>query len=127
MLFIFSTLELIRNLWQLKTAVFLNWCLICVLPLKWINLTPVFLFQRFGEFLPTFVANDASSSDFTSYPSMLDADVSTILDRFFDTASLLVALLALLNVVFVRLVFGVSAEFSFFMTTSVPGTGSQCY
>jgi hypothetical protein len=120
MFFIFSTPELIRNLWQLKTAVFLHWCLICALPLKRIKLTPVFRFQRFGEFLPTFVANDASSSDVTSYPSMLDADVSTILDRFFDTASLL-------NVVFVLLVFGVSTEFSFFMTTSVPGTGSQCY
>ncbi len=28
MLFIFSTPELIRNLWQLKTAIFLHWCLI---------------------------------------------------------------------------------------------------
>ena len=127
MLFIFSTPELIRKLWQLKKAVFLHWCLICAVPLKWIKLTPVFRFQRFGEFLPTFVANDASSSDVTSYPSMLDADVSTILDRFFDTASLLVALLALLNVIFVRLIFGVSTEFSFFMTTSGPGTGNQCY
>jgi hypothetical protein len=128
MLFIYSTPELIRNLFQLKTAVFLHWCLICAVPLKWNNLTPVFRFQRFGKFLPTFVANDASSSDVTSYSSMLDADVSTILDRFFDTASLLVALLALLIVVFVLLIFGVSAaEFSFFMTTSVPGTGSQCY
>jgi hypothetical protein len=27
MLFIFSTPELIRNLWQLKTAVLLHWCL----------------------------------------------------------------------------------------------------
>ncbi len=33
MLFIFSTPELIRNLWQLKTAVFPHWCLICALPL----------------------------------------------------------------------------------------------
>ena len=31
MLFTFSTPELIRNLWQLKTAVFLHWCLICAL------------------------------------------------------------------------------------------------
>jgi hypothetical protein len=31
-LFIFSTPELIRNLWQLKTAVFLHWCLICAVP-----------------------------------------------------------------------------------------------
>ncbi len=31
---LFSTLELIRNLWQLKTAVFLHWCLTCVVPLK---------------------------------------------------------------------------------------------
>jgi hypothetical protein len=29
MLFMFSTLELIRHLWQLKTVVFLHWCLIC--------------------------------------------------------------------------------------------------
>jgi hypothetical protein len=28
MLFIFSTPELIRNLWQLKTTVFLHWCLL---------------------------------------------------------------------------------------------------
>jgi hypothetical protein len=33
MLFIFSTPELIRNLWQLKTVVFLHWCLICAVPL----------------------------------------------------------------------------------------------
>ncbi len=33
MLLIFSTLELIRNLWQLKTAVFLHWCLIRAVPL----------------------------------------------------------------------------------------------
>ncbi len=33
MLFIFSTTELIRNLWQLKTAVFLHWCLIRAVPL----------------------------------------------------------------------------------------------
>ncbi len=32
MLLIFSTPELIRNLWQLKTAVFLHWCLICAVP-----------------------------------------------------------------------------------------------
>ncbi len=28
----FSTPELIRHLWQLKTAVFLHWCLICAVP-----------------------------------------------------------------------------------------------
>jgi hypothetical protein len=33
MLFIFSTPELIRHLWQLKTAVFLHWCLIHAVPL----------------------------------------------------------------------------------------------
>ncbi len=33
MLFIFSTPELIRNLWQLKTAVFLHWCIIRAVPL----------------------------------------------------------------------------------------------
>jgi hypothetical protein len=27
-------IELIRNLWQLKTAVFLLWCLICPVPLQ---------------------------------------------------------------------------------------------
>ncbi len=32
MLFIFSTPELIKNLWQLKKAVFLHWCLICGIP-----------------------------------------------------------------------------------------------
>ena len=32
MLFIFYTPELIRNLWQLKTAVFLHYCLICSVP-----------------------------------------------------------------------------------------------
>ncbi len=29
MWFIFSTPELIRHTWQLKTVVFLHWCLIC--------------------------------------------------------------------------------------------------
>ncbi len=29
MLFIFSTPVLIRHLWQLKTVVFMHWCLIC--------------------------------------------------------------------------------------------------
>jgi hypothetical protein len=33
MLFIFSTPELIGNLWQLKTSVFLHWCLIRAVPL----------------------------------------------------------------------------------------------
>jgi hypothetical protein len=32
MFFLFSTPELIRNLWQLKTAVFLHLCLLCALP-----------------------------------------------------------------------------------------------
>jgi len=32
MLFIFSTPVLIRHLWQLKTVVFLHWCLICTVP-----------------------------------------------------------------------------------------------
>jgi hypothetical protein len=32
MLFLFSTPELIRNLWQLKTAVYLYWCLTCAVP-----------------------------------------------------------------------------------------------
>jgi hypothetical protein len=31
---LFSTPELIRNLWQVKTAVFLHWCLTRVVPLK---------------------------------------------------------------------------------------------
>ncbi len=43
MLFIFSTPEIIRHLWQLKTAVFLHWCLICVVPFLSIN--PEALFQ----------------------------------------------------------------------------------
>jgi hypothetical protein len=34
MLFIFSTPELIRHLWHLKTSVFLNWSLICAVPLN---------------------------------------------------------------------------------------------
>jgi hypothetical protein len=34
MLFMFSTLELIRHLWQLKTVVFMHWCLICALLLN---------------------------------------------------------------------------------------------
>ncbi len=34
---IFSTPELIRNLWQFKTAVFLHWCLICAIPLEQIE------------------------------------------------------------------------------------------
>jgi hypothetical protein len=33
-LFIFKTPELIRNLWQLKTTVFLHWCQICAVPLN---------------------------------------------------------------------------------------------
>ncbi len=35
MLFIFSTAELIRNLWQPKTVVFLHWCLKCAVPLSY--------------------------------------------------------------------------------------------
>jgi hypothetical protein len=35
----FFTPELIRNLWQLKTAVFLHWCLIRVVPLTLVQLT----------------------------------------------------------------------------------------
>jgi hypothetical protein len=34
MLFIFSTPELIRNMWQLETAVFLHWCLLCAVPIN---------------------------------------------------------------------------------------------
>jgi hypothetical protein len=30
----FSTSELIRHQWQLKTAVFLHWCLKCALPFR---------------------------------------------------------------------------------------------
>jgi hypothetical protein len=33
MLFIFSTPELIRNLWKLNTAVFIHWCVIRAAPL----------------------------------------------------------------------------------------------
>ncbi len=35
--FVPLTPELIRNLWQLKTAFFLHWCLICAVPLLWIS------------------------------------------------------------------------------------------
>jgi hypothetical protein len=35
MLFIFSTIVLIRHLWQLKPVVFLHWCLICAVPLSY--------------------------------------------------------------------------------------------
>jgi hypothetical protein len=41
MLFIFSTPELIRNLWQLKTAVFLHWRLICSVPFQNLRVTKV--------------------------------------------------------------------------------------
>ncbi len=34
MWFIFSTPVLIRHLWQLKTVVFLHWCLICTVLLN---------------------------------------------------------------------------------------------
>ena len=34
MLFVFSTQVLIRHMWQLKTVVFLHWCLICALLLS---------------------------------------------------------------------------------------------
>ncbi len=34
MWYIVSTLVLIRHLWQLKTVVFLHWCLVCALPLS---------------------------------------------------------------------------------------------
>jgi hypothetical protein len=34
MLSIFSTPELIRHPWQLKTVVFLHWCLMCAVSLK---------------------------------------------------------------------------------------------
>ncbi len=33
-MFIFTTPVLIRHLWQLKTVVFLHWCLICSVPLQ---------------------------------------------------------------------------------------------
>ncbi len=42
MLFIFSMPELIRHLWQLKTVVFLHWCIICTLVL-YITATVVLL------------------------------------------------------------------------------------
>ncbi len=43
MLFIFSTPEIIRNLWQLKTAVFLHWCLLCAIPFCKQIRPPIFL------------------------------------------------------------------------------------
>jgi hypothetical protein len=35
--FIFSTPELNRHLWQLKTSVFMHWCLICAVPFRGLN------------------------------------------------------------------------------------------
>jgi len=40
----FSTPEINRNLWQLKTAVFLHWCLICALPLSPSSVTKSIVF-----------------------------------------------------------------------------------
>ncbi len=66
MLFIFSTLELIRNMWQLKTAVFLHWCLLHAVPL---NRT----FVQFSYFIDGTTEIGTEISD-----SLLDND----LDRF---------------------------------------------
>ena len=44
MLLIFSTPVLIRHLWQLKTVVFLHWCLICAALLNlaiWVAQQPI--------------------------------------------------------------------------------------
>ncbi len=38
MLFIFSMPGLIRHLWQLKTAIFLHWCLICAVLFSWLHI-----------------------------------------------------------------------------------------
>ncbi len=43
----FSTPELIRNLWQLKTAVFLHWCLISAVPFFCPNLFKLFTWTKF--------------------------------------------------------------------------------
>ncbi len=45
MLFIFSTPELIRNLWQLKTAIFLHWCLIYAVTLTNLPIGPLRLLR----------------------------------------------------------------------------------
>jgi hypothetical protein len=50
MLFIFSTPVLIRHLWQLKTIVFLRWCLICTVLLTfgrllWHHMNQIFRSQ----------------------------------------------------------------------------------
>ncbi len=50
MLFIFSTTVLIRYLWQLKTVVFLHWCLKCTVLLKK-HAAFVFLIKRFFFFV----------------------------------------------------------------------------
>ncbi len=43
----FSTPLLIRHLWQLKTIVFLHWCLICVIPLCQVSFCWVYLWKKF--------------------------------------------------------------------------------
>ncbi len=48
MLLIFSTPVLIRHLWQLKTIVFLHWCLICAPLFLKVQVTN-FIFQEFGQ------------------------------------------------------------------------------
>ncbi len=48
MLFIFSTPELIRHLWQLQTVVFLHWCLMYALPFASYSrlITSVVMFEK---------------------------------------------------------------------------------
>jgi len=83
MLFIYSTLELIRNLWQLKTAVFLYWCLIRALPLKLyysklVTFTTLLFLRslRIGHWVRVFVIGKPFQPDGLKHSSLLDWFVS---------------------------------------------------
>jgi hypothetical protein len=68
MLFIFSTPELIRNLWQLNAAVFLHWYLIRAVPL-----TPLRGFLKYrAQFLSEQRIVKMPSELFTSNSRNLD-------------------------------------------------------
>jgi hypothetical protein len=68
MLFIFSTPELIRNLWQLKTGVFLHWCIIRAVPLG--KFYPCLMFP--GEAGGYTNGVPYAVKLYESYPQMLD-------------------------------------------------------
>ncbi len=102
MLFIFSTSELIRNLWQLKTAVFLHWCLLRAVPFlkfqrvqnfaedfekrqKHVFILFTFVQTNWTKFMPTFVKTfnkiwweslkDFMNSLFPYRPNLLPTDL----------------------------------------------------